>query len=177
MDLESPFYGLVIGFVGDYAPANWLPYVKSSYKRSLYPGLAALYPTGSIADSFDLPGGDPPVSAGNVKGKVRLIIAAKEGLDPTAGEKAMVGKLYSGPLPDYGPMVGCVIETDAVTLPTEWAPCDGRLLKILHYQELFSIIGPAFGGDGANTFALPKIAPRASGKQYVIGLLGVYPLR
>ena len=62
--------------------------------------------------------------------------------------------------------------------PQNLAPCDGRLLQIMEYTALFSLIGKNFGGDGQKTFALPNyqgLAPK--GSQYFIVLNGVFPQR
>ena len=44
--------------------------------------------------------------------------------------------------------------------PTDWAFCDGRLLSIHENTLLYSCIGSAFGGNGADTFALPDLRGR-----------------
>jgi microcystin-dependent protein len=44
--------------------------------------------------------------------------------------------------------------------PGSWMSCDGRLLAINAYENLFNIIGTAFGGDGQTTFALPDLQGR-----------------
>ncbi len=44
--------------------------------------------------------------------------------------------------------------------PTNWAFCDGRLLSIHENTLLYSSIGSAFGGNGADTFALPDLRGR-----------------
>jgi len=41
--------------------------------------------------------------------------------------------------------------------PEGWARCEGRLLPIQSYTALFSLLGNAFGGDGARTFAIPDL--------------------
>jgi microcystin-dependent protein len=45
--------------------------------------------------------------------------------------------------------------------PQMWAPCDGRLLSVSQYPQLFSVIGTTYGGDGTNTFGLPDLRGRA----------------
>lgn len=47
-----------------------------------------------------------------------------------------------------------------------WAPddfvfCEGQVLSIAGYQELFSLIGDKYGGDGQRTFALPDLRGNA----------------
>lgn len=44
--------------------------------------------------------------------------------------------------------------------PAKWLPCDGQLLPISEYEELFEIISTSFGGDGVSTFALPDLRGR-----------------
>ena len=45
--------------------------------------------------------------------------------------------------------------------PRDWAFCDGQVLLIAHYTELFSLLGTTYGGDGRTTFALPDLRGRA----------------
>jgi microcystin-dependent protein len=45
-------------------------------------------------------------------------------------------------------------------VPTNWAPCDGRLLSISQYDALYVVLGTTYGGDGVNTFALPDMRGR-----------------
>jgi microcystin-dependent protein len=45
--------------------------------------------------------------------------------------------------------------------PTDWAICDGSLLQISDYTELYSLIGTTYGGDGKTTFALPDFRGRS----------------
>lgn len=47
--------------------------------------------------------------------------------------------------------------------PADWAVCDGRLLNVADYPQLFAAIGNQFGGDGTATFALPTVAPNQAG--------------
>lgn len=44
--------------------------------------------------------------------------------------------------------------------PRDWAFCDGQILSINENQELFSLLGTAYGGDGRVTFALPDLRGR-----------------
>jgi microcystin-dependent protein len=39
----------------------------------------------------------------------------------------------------------------------QWAPCLGQQLQIRQNTPLFSLIGTAYGGDGATTFNLPNL--------------------
>ena len=44
--------------------------------------------------------------------------------------------------------------------PENWAFCDGRILSIGEYSELYSLIGTTYGGDGVPTFKLPDLRGR-----------------
>jgi microcystin-dependent protein len=44
--------------------------------------------------------------------------------------------------------------------PASWAICDGQLLPISEFTDLFELIGTTYGGDGENTFALPDLRSR-----------------
>jgi len=44
--------------------------------------------------------------------------------------------------------------------PAGWELCHGQLLGIALYEQLFSVIGTTYGGDGQQTFALPDLRGR-----------------
>lgn len=44
--------------------------------------------------------------------------------------------------------------------PSGWAFCDGQLLPVAQYAELFALFGTRFGGDGESEFALPDMRGR-----------------
>lgn len=44
--------------------------------------------------------------------------------------------------------------------PVDWAICNGQLLQIQYYTDLFSVLGNMYGGDGKTTFALPDLRDR-----------------
>ncbi len=46
--------------------------------------------------------------------------------------------------------------------PRNWHFCDGATLSISQFQELYSIIGTTYGGDGQTTFALPDLRGRVA---------------
>ena len=41
--------------------------------------------------------------------------------------------------------------------PRGFAGCNGQLLPIAQNQALFALLGPAYGGNGSTTFALPNL--------------------
>lgn len=45
--------------------------------------------------------------------------------------------------------------------PRGWAVCDGGLLNINDYNELYVLLGNTYGGDGYQTFGLPDLRDRA----------------
>jgi microcystin-dependent protein len=45
--------------------------------------------------------------------------------------------------------------------PANWMFCEGQLLPISEYTELFDAIGTTYGGDGESSFALPDLRGRA----------------
>lgn len=54
------------------------------------------------------------------------------------------------------PYIGEIRRFAGSYTPDGWLFCDGRLLRIAEYTELFAVIGTRFGsGDGA--FALPNL--------------------
>ena len=63
--------------------------------------------------------------------------------------------------------------------PKGWMTCTGQLLPINQNQALFSLIGTNFGGDGRTKFGLPNLQGKepASGLQYCIAVLGIFPSR
>ena len=55
------------------------------------------------------------------------------------------------------PHIGSVIALGAKFCPEDWLPADGKVVPIAEYEQLFSVIGTKYGGDGQNTFGLPKL--------------------
>ncbi len=60
-----------------------------------------------------------------------------------------------------GGMLGTILPFAGPEVPRGWALCDGQLLAIADYGELYSVIGVLYGGDGRTTFALPDLRGRA----------------
>ena len=62
--------------------------------------------------------------------------------------------------------------------PSGWLACDGQLLRIAEYEQLFTVIGTTYGGDGESTFAVPKACGPVSGNVTLtqcISLSGTFP--
>jgi microcystin-dependent protein len=49
--------------------------------------------------------------------------------------------------------------------PIDWAQCNGATLPISQYSALYSLIGPAYGGNGTTTFQLPNLINNAACSQ------------
>lgn len=45
-------------------------------------------------------------------------------------------------------------------VPRSWRLCDGTLLPVRDYKDLFELIGTRYGGDGVHHFALPDLRGR-----------------
>ena len=60
--------------------------------------------------------------------------------------------------------------------PRGWAFCQGQIMAINSNTALFSILGARYGGNGRDTFGLPKIDDLNDCKA-IICLEGVYPSR
>jgi microcystin-dependent protein len=45
--------------------------------------------------------------------------------------------------------------------PADWAFCNGAMLQIQEYRDLFKELGTRYGGDGRTNFALPDLRSRA----------------
>lgn len=64
--------------------------------------------------------------------------------------------------------------------PRGWAFCDGQEIPINQNEELYSLIGTRYGGNGQTTFALPDLRGRiplsqgnsATGTSYILGAKG-----
>lgn len=62
--------------------------------------------------------------------------------------------------------------------PAGWALCDGALMPISEFEELFQLIGTIYGGDGETSFALPNsTGPESDGTalNICISLFGFMP--
>ncbi|MET0393951.1 MAG: tail fiber protein [Chitinophagaceae bacterium] len=44
--------------------------------------------------------------------------------------------------------------------PQNWLLCDGSLVSISDYSQLFSVLGTTYGGNGTSTFGLPNLCGR-----------------
>lgn len=69
---------------------------------------------------------------------------------------------------DIYPFVGEIRLYGGINIPIDpqnpdarpWVFCDGSLLDVNHFYDLFIQIGNAYGGDGHSTFAVPDLRGR-----------------
>jgi tail collar domain len=102
--------------------------------------------------------------------------AARPASRKTARKKSGLGA--PGPAPAAAPVIGQVALFAFPFTPAGWLPCDGRLMAIMQNQQLFSLLGTSYGGNGETDFALPRLKPAsAQGPGYFIAIQGSYPAR
>jgi len=59
-------------------------------------------------------------------------------------------------------LVGEVRLFAGAAAPGGWARCDGQVLEVGPFGDLYSVVGTAYGGDGRRTFALPDLRGRVA---------------
>jgi hypothetical protein len=101
---------------------------------------------------------------------------AKSAARKTARKRS--GVRAPGPTPPAAPVIGQVGLFAFRFTPAGWLPCDGRLMLVMQNQQLFSLLGTTYGGNGLTDFALPNLKPAGSqGPGYFIAIQGAYPVR
>jgi microcystin-dependent protein len=64
-----------------------------------------------------------------------------------------------------------------LAIPSGWMACEGQLLAVADYPELFAAIGDSYGGDGVVNFALPNYRSGGSVKRIIcVGLVPSQPV-
>jgi len=58
---------------------------------------------------------------------------------------------------------------------TKYLPCDGSIVFITEQEELFTLIGTEYGGDGVTTYGLPTLISPLPNFKYVICTKGILP--
>ncbi|MBF0589429.1 MAG: phage tail protein [Magnetococcales bacterium] len=59
------------------------------------------------------------------------------------------------------PFVGEIRMFGGSYAPVDWAECNGQLIPTSQHEQLFSLIGSTYGGNGVTTFGLPDMRGRA----------------
>lgn len=177
----APLAGMIMPYAGQGAIDGWLECTNATYDPRQYPELFT-----AIGGNFDLGSSPPPgglhalpdlgwrvvMGAGGAVNGMQVPAAVGMILGEQSAEKTLwalcVNYLiclngqwpYTEPprsIPSSGGWAGQIVAYGGLTAPPGWAICDGSLLQIQNYQELFMMIGNQFGGDGATTFAVPDL--------------------
>lgn len=59
-------------------------------------------------------------------------------------------------------VVGVIKLFAGITPPKGWKICDGSMLLISEYPELYRVIGNTYGGDGKTNFSIPDLRGRVA---------------
>ena len=60
------------------------------------------------------------------------------------------------------PWIGELRILAATAVPNAWFSCDGQILPMTKYLQLFMLIGKTYGGDGPSRFGLPDLKASAA---------------
>lgn len=176
----APLAGMIMPLAGAGPIPEWLPCTRGTYDPVQYPALAA-----AIGSNFDTTRGNEGVIHAMPDLGWRVAMGAGGPITGSQGytrigdimgeqspEHTMWGLCINfliclkgpwpitggrGPIPQTGGWIGQLVGWGGTTAPADWAICDGSLLQIEAYQELFMLIGNQFGGDGETTFAVPDL--------------------
>ena len=93
-------------------------------------------------------------------------------LSPSNGPKIRTMDMETRPDEPYLGTVGVFSDRmsflKAETQPDQWKKCEGQSLPIAENQELYSILGTSYGGDGRHTFDLPNLQGQTTNANYYI---------
>ena len=155
--METPFIGQIVLYAFDFAPPLWAPCTgQPLYIKDNHP-LFALLGTkfgGDGVTAYKL----PDYRAAAPKGTQYCVALQGEIPRPDVASWAAIGEIALLPL---------------ISVPSTWAACNGQLLPVAQYRDLFKLIGTTFGGDGVTTFATPNLTQLApDGSAYYIATRG-----
>jgi microcystin-dependent protein len=98
-------------------------------------------------------------------------VIPRQDIDPTINSD--ISALQSGLLSVLP--TGCLFQYAGGSAPSGWLLCQGQLLNISSYPNLYGVIGTTYGGNGTTTFALPDLrgrVPVGAGAGYSLGTTG-----
>lgn len=169
----APFIGMIAPYIGNDAPAGWLPadgrllpiadyvilfgllgtcYGGDGMTDFALPDLRGRVPIGSPTP-FD--SSDSGMRVGDTGTAVYYLICA-EGLYPTRDPPS---DAFGASALFLGEVVASAAQPhdfpDGMTVMA-----DGSLLQIADFPDLHSVIGTLYGGDGVTTFAVPDLRGR-----------------
>jgi microcystin-dependent protein len=100
----------------------------------------------------------------------------------TIREKGSDGVEFTAAIPASQPgdvfPAGVILHYAGSAAPTGWLVCDGSIISIATYPNLFSALSTLYGGDGITTFGIPDMRGRvpvgkhSSGTFATLGLTG-----
>lgn len=154
-------------------PKDWLPCTGGRYYNiehmQLWATIATIYGEGGGRGTGILPDlvNNRALGAGEGENLPGYELGSS-GKDSSSGAGGIhyvdIGAIIcaAGSLYDEAPvnLLGMIIPYAGRVLPDGYAFCQGELLSIARYPQLFSVIGTTFGGDGRTTFALPDLRGR-----------------
>ncbi|WJW69809.1 tail fiber protein [Candidatus Chlorohelix allophototropha] len=76
------------------------------------------------------------------------------------------------PSRSLAPYVGDIRLFNDMDAPNGWALCDGSMLPISQYPDLYACIGTTYGGDDNENFALPNFNGGSWDNKHIIALTG-----
>ena len=169
----APLPGMLVMFVGSFAPDGWLAADGSLLGVPQSPQLFEVIGSafgGNGTTDFALPNltDAAPVGAGQGEGAEAVLLGQKiDGAVPGLGLNYLISlsgnfapDTGNGAFPETGQCFGQVIPYAGSKPPQGWALCDGASLQIMENAELFNLIGTTYGGDGESTFAVPDLRAR-----------------
>ena len=165
--------GMVVPFAGTAAPEGWVVCDGSIFTQAQYPELFALFGnafgwmtttevalprlTGGVVIGAGAPYGPglPPCKVGTtiggaLQGVCLNYLISANGLWPYSAPTG-------SPIPAQQAFIGQIIAYAGTEPPPGWLLCDGALLAIETYPDLYMMILTAYGGDGELTFATPDL--------------------
>jgi microcystin-dependent protein len=163
--------GMVLPFAGTAVPDGWVLCDGSLFTQAQYPELHALFgnafgwlPGGQVAlprlpDTVVVGAGAPyapglpntvvgTTIGGATQGLCLNYLICCNGVWPATGDSA---------IPAEQGFIGQIIAYAGNAAPPGWLFCDGALIAIESYEELYMMIQNSYGGDGITTFAAPDL--------------------
>lgn len=182
-------------FAGDFEPVDWAFCHGQFLMVEQYPLLFSVIGTtygGDGTSTFALPDLRGCTAVGVGFGNV--VLGRRDGSPRVSAGTGTRGTLGLGlnwciatsevPWVRSDPFVGEMSVFAGETAPPGWALCHGQEFLISEYQQLFSVLGTTYGGDGTSTFALPQLSGRAPAgigqgpglPEMVLGQTGIFPM-
>ena len=182
--------GSIAAFAGNYVPTDYLPcdgrLLSIAQNTALFSQLGTTY-GGDGTTTFALPdlrgrtiiGASPDYPLGTILGADTISLSNQQAphgsgnpvtpfsnLQPSLALNYMIALDGQIPYATIGvpnlaiPYVGEVVAFANANPPRGFSACDGKLLPIASFPDLYSVIGATYGGDGVLTFALPDLSGR-----------------